>query len=148
MPFDDLFQVACLGLVNAIERFDLEREVAFSSYAVPTIVGEIKRYFRDRTWSVRVPRDLQDLALTVDRVVSELDLELHRAPGVHEIAAKSRRARGGRARGARGLRCLQGHLAADAMGHATPMAARRWLTPSGWRSAGSPRPRTAPPSPG
>jgi RNA polymerase sigma-B factor len=88
VPFDDLFQVACLGLVNAIERFDLERQVAFSSYAVPTIVGEIKRYFRDRTWSVRVPRDLQDLALTVDRVVSELDLELHRAPGVHEIAAK------------------------------------------------------------
>ena len=88
VPFDDLFQVACLGLVNAIERFDLEREVAFSSYAVPTIVGEIKRYFRDRTWSVRVPRDLQDLALTVDRAVSELDLELHRKPVVREIAAR------------------------------------------------------------
>ena len=68
VPFDDLFQVACLGLVNAIDRFDLEREIAFSSYAVPTILGEIKRYFRDRTWSVRVPRDLQELALKVDRV--------------------------------------------------------------------------------
>ena len=87
-PFDDLFQVACLGLVNAIDRFDLEREVAFSSYAVPTILGEIKRYFRDRTWSVRVPRDLQELALKVDRAVSELDLELQRKPTVEEIGAK------------------------------------------------------------
>ena len=81
-PFDDLFQVACLGLVKAIDRFDLEREVAFSSYAVPTILGEIKRYFRDRTWSVRVPRDLQELALKVDRAVSELSLDLHRQPTV------------------------------------------------------------------
>ena len=87
-PFDDLFQVACLGLINAIDRFSLEREVAFSSYAVPTILGEIKRYFRDRTWSVRVPRDLQELALKVDRAVSELDLELHRKPTVAEIGAK------------------------------------------------------------
>jgi RNA polymerase sigma-B factor len=87
-PFDDLFQVACLGLVNAIERFDLERDVAFSSYAVPTILGEIKRYFRDRTWSVRVPRDLQELALKVERAVSELDLELHRKPTVEELVAR------------------------------------------------------------
>jgi RNA polymerase sigma-B factor len=87
-PFDDLFQVACLGLINAIERFSLEREVAFSSFAVPTILGEIKRYFRDRTWSVRVPRDLQELALKVDRAVSDLDLELHRKPTVAEIAAR------------------------------------------------------------
>jgi RNA polymerase sigma-B factor len=87
-PFDDLFQVACLGLINAIDRFSLEREVAFSSFAVPTILGEIKRYFRDRTWSVRVPRDLQDLALKVDRAVSDLDLELHRKPTVAEIGAK------------------------------------------------------------
>jgi RNA polymerase sigma-B factor len=87
-PFDDLFQVACLGLVNAIDRFDLEREVAFSSYAVPTILGEIKRYFRDRTWSVRVPRDLQELALKVDRAVSELALGLHREPTVDEIVAR------------------------------------------------------------
>jgi RNA polymerase sigma-B factor len=87
-PFDDLFQVACLGLVKAIDRFDLEREVAFSSYAVPTILGEIKRYFRDRTWSVRVPRDLQELALRVDRAVSDLSLGLHRQPTVAEIAEK------------------------------------------------------------
>jgi RNA polymerase sigma-B factor len=87
-PFDELFQVACLGLLNAIDRFSLEREVAFSSYAVPTILGEIKRYFRDRTWSVRVPRDLQDLALKVDRAVSDLDLELRRKPTVEEIGAK------------------------------------------------------------
>jgi RNA polymerase sigma-B factor len=85
-PFDDLFQVACLGLVKAIDRFDLSRDVAFSSYAVPTILGEIKRYFRDRTWSVRVPRDLQELALRVDRKVSELATDLRRAPTVPEIA--------------------------------------------------------------
>jgi RNA polymerase sigma-B factor len=88
VPFDDLFQVACLGLVNAIERFDLEREAAFSSYAVPTILGEIKRYFRDRTWSVRVPRDLQELSLKVDRAVLELDHALQRSPTVAEIVAK------------------------------------------------------------
>jgi RNA polymerase sigma-B factor len=87
-PFDDLFQVACLGLVNAIDRFNLERDVAFSSYAVPTILGEIKRYFRDRTWSVRVPRDLQDLALKVDRAVADLSLDLHRQPTVGEIAER------------------------------------------------------------
>ncbi|MGZ4268116.1 MAG: SigB/SigF/SigG family RNA polymerase sigma factor [Solirubrobacteraceae bacterium] len=87
-PFDDLFQVACLGLVKAIDRFDLERQVAFSSYAVPTILGEIKRYFRDKTWSVRVPRDLQELALKVDRAVADLSLGLHRAPTVSEIAEK------------------------------------------------------------
>jgi RNA polymerase sigma-B factor len=85
-PFDDLFQVACLGLVKAIDRFDLSRDVAFSSYAVPTILGEIKRYFRDRTWSVRVPRDLQELALRVDRKVSQLSTDLRRQPTVSEIA--------------------------------------------------------------
>jgi RNA polymerase sigma-B factor len=86
-PFDDLFQVACLGLVKAIDRFDLSRDVAFSSYAVPTILGEIKRYFRDRTWSVRVPRDLQELALRVDRKRTELSTDLHRQPMVGELAA-------------------------------------------------------------
>src|SRR5215211_2305397 len=86
-PFDDLFQVACLGLVKAIDRFDLTRDVAFSSYAVPTILGEIKRYFRDRTWAIRVPRDLQELALRVDRKVTDLSTDLRRQPTVDEIAA-------------------------------------------------------------
>jgi RNA polymerase sigma-B factor len=87
-PFDDLFQVACLGLVKAIDRFDLSRDVAFSSYAVPTILGEIKRYFRDRTWAIRVPRDLQELALKVDRTVGELSTALHRQPTVDELAER------------------------------------------------------------
>ena len=85
-PLDDLVQVASIGLIKAIDRFDPEREVAFSSYAVPTILGELKRHFRDKTWSVRVPRDLQELALKVDRKVADLSRELHRAPTVTEIA--------------------------------------------------------------
>jgi RNA polymerase sigma-B factor len=85
-PLDDLIQVASLGLVKAIDRFDPSREIAFSSFAVPTILGEIKRHFRDRTWSVRVPRDLQELTLAVDRAVSSLTHDLHRPPTVAEIA--------------------------------------------------------------
>ena len=85
-PLDDLIQVASIGLIKAIDRFDPDREVAFSSYAVPTILGELKRHFRDKTWSVRVPRDLQELALKVDRKVSELSRELHRSPSVNELA--------------------------------------------------------------
>jgi RNA polymerase sigma-B factor len=85
-PLDDLVQVASLGLLKAIDRFDPDREVVFSSYAVPTILGELKRHFRDRTWSVRVPRDLQELALRVDRTVTQLSLDLRRSPSVGEIA--------------------------------------------------------------
>jgi RNA polymerase sigma-B factor len=85
-PLEDLVQVACLGLIKAIDRFDVEREVVFSSYAVPTILGELKRHFRDRTWSVRVPRDLQELALKVDRAVTRLSVGKHRSPSVSEIA--------------------------------------------------------------
>src|SRR5690242_14530975 len=84
-PLDDLMQVASLGLIKAIDRFDPAREVAFSSYAVPTILGELKRHFRDRTWSVRVPRDLQELALKVDKAVGTLSRDLRRAPTVPEI---------------------------------------------------------------
>ena len=86
-PLDDLLQVASLGLIKAIDRFDPDRDIAFSSYAVPTILGEIKRYFRDRTWAVRVPRDLQELTLRVDRAVGELAEDLRRQPSVTEIAA-------------------------------------------------------------
>jgi RNA polymerase sigma-B factor len=84
--FDDLFQVACLGLVKAIDRFDLSRDVAFSSYAVPTILGELKRYFRDKTWSVRVPRDLQELALGIERASERLTVGLGRPPTIDEVA--------------------------------------------------------------
>jgi RNA polymerase sigma-B factor len=87
-PFDDLLQVASLGLLKAIDRFELDRGIAFSSYAVPTILGELKRHFRDRTWAVRVPRDLQELVLRVDSVVADLGRELHRAPKVAEIAER------------------------------------------------------------
>jgi RNA polymerase sigma-B factor len=72
--------------VKAIDRFDLSRDVAFTTYAVPTMLGEIKRYFRDRTWSVHVPRDLQERALRVDQQVAELSSDLHRQPTVAEIA--------------------------------------------------------------
>ena len=85
-PLDDLVQVASLGLLKAIDRFDPAREVAFSSYAVPTILGELKRHFRDRTWSVRVPRDLQELALRVDKAVATLSRDLRRQPSVPEIS--------------------------------------------------------------
>jgi RNA polymerase sigma-B factor len=84
-PFDDLLQVASLGLIKAIDGFDPHRGIAFGAYAVPTILGEIKRYFRDRTWAVHVPSHLQELTLRVDRAVSELAERLHRQPSVAEI---------------------------------------------------------------
>jgi RNA polymerase sigma-B factor len=86
-PIEDLVQVASIGLLKAVDRFDCSREVMFSSYAVPTILGELKRHFRDRTWSVRVPRDLQELALRVDQTVTRLSLGQRRSPSVSEIAA-------------------------------------------------------------
>jgi RNA polymerase sigma-B factor len=84
-PFDDLLQVASLGLIKAIDGFDTSRGIAFSAYAVPTILGEIKRYFRDRTWAVHVPSHLQELTLRVDRAVGELAERLRRQPSVAEI---------------------------------------------------------------
>jgi RNA polymerase sigma-B factor len=84
-PFDDLLQVASLGLLKAVDRFDPERGIAFSSFAVPTIVGELRRHFRDRCWSVRPPRELQERALEVDKYRSELTTRLGRSPSVREI---------------------------------------------------------------
>jgi RNA polymerase sigma-B factor len=85
-PLEDLMQVASLGLLKAIDRFDIGRDAAFPSFAVPTILGELKRHFRDLTWSVRVPRDLKELALRVDRAAAELSLGKRRAPTVTELA--------------------------------------------------------------
>src|SRR4051812_8063633 len=88
-PLDDLVQVASLGLLKAIDRFDPSRETAFSSFAVPTILGELKRHFRDRGWSVRVPRDLQELAVKLDPVSEELTRELGRPPTPAEIGERT-----------------------------------------------------------
>jgi RNA polymerase sigma-B factor len=86
VPLEDLVQVASLGLLKAIDRFDCGRATAFSSFAVPTIAGELKRYYRDKVWSVRVPRDLNELALRVDRTTELLINRLGRTPTASDIA--------------------------------------------------------------
>jgi RNA polymerase sigma-B factor len=86
-PFDDLLQVGTLGLIAAIDRFDPTRGVEFLSFAVPTITGEIKRHFRDQGWSVRVPRRLQELHLSLNAAVGELAQKNGRAPTPSELAA-------------------------------------------------------------
>ncbi len=83
---DDLIQVGTLGLLKAIDRFDLERGVEFATYATPTIVGEIKRYFRDKGWAVKVPRRLQELNLSVNRAIERLTVKQGHSPTVAELA--------------------------------------------------------------
>ena len=85
-PIDDLMQVGYLGLLKAIDRFDPARGLEFTTYATPTIMGEIKRHFRDKGWSVRVPRRLQELSAKVNQATDELTTELQRSPTVEEIA--------------------------------------------------------------
>ena len=87
-PHEDLVQVATIGLIKAIDRFDLDRGVAFSTYATPTIVGEIKRHFRDRGWTIRVPRRLQEIQAVINQAVSDLGQELGRSPTVSEVATR------------------------------------------------------------
>jgi RNA polymerase sigma-B factor len=87
-PFDDLLQVACLALVRAIDRFDPTRGVAFSSFVVPTMRGEIKRHYRDKTWAVRVPRDLQDLAMAVSAERERMSRDLGRSPTARELCQR------------------------------------------------------------
>jgi len=89
-PLDDLVQVACIGIMKAIDGFDVARDVRFSSYATPTVLGEIKRHFRDRTWSVRVPRSVQELQVRVARARDDLSHALGRPPTVQELAAEVR----------------------------------------------------------
>ncbi len=85
-PYGDLVQVATIGLIKSVDRFDLERGVEFSTYATPTIVGEIKRHFRDKGWAVRVPRRLQELRLSLSAATSELSQRNGRSPTVAELA--------------------------------------------------------------
>lgn len=85
-PLDDLIQVGTIGLIKAIDRFEISKGFEFSTFATPTIVGEIKRHFRDKTWAVRVPRRLQELGASVTRATTELTQKLDRSPTPKEIA--------------------------------------------------------------
>jgi RNA polymerase sigma-B factor len=87
-PFDDLVQVASLGLLKAIDRYDPDNGATFSSYALPTMMGELRRYFRDRGWAVRPPRTLQEHALLVERATADLSRELGRSPTLDQLAAR------------------------------------------------------------
>jgi RNA polymerase sigma-B factor len=87
-PLDDLTQVATIGLIKSVDRFDVDRGVEFSTYATPTIVGEIKRHFRDKGWAVRVPRRLQELRLALTTATGELSQQHGRSPTVHELAER------------------------------------------------------------
>ena len=88
-PLDDLVQVASLGLTKAVDRFDPERGLEFTTFATPTIVGELKRHFRDKGWAVRVPRRVQELHLRMGTVVNSLSQELGRSPTIPEIAQRA-----------------------------------------------------------
>lgn len=88
-PLEDLVQVASMGLLKAIDRFDSERGVEFSTYATPTIVGELKRHFRDKGWAIRIPRRLQEIGLQLAKVVPALSQDLGRSPSISEIAART-----------------------------------------------------------
>jgi RNA polymerase sigma-B factor len=85
-PYDDLVQVATIGLIKSIDRFDLDRGVEFTTYATPTIVGEVKRHFRDKGWTIRVPRRLQELKLSLAKATAELSQRRGRSPTVAELA--------------------------------------------------------------
>ena len=89
-PLDDLIQVATIGLIKSVDRFDLDRGVEFSTYATPTIVGEIKRHFRDKAWAIRVPRRLQELKLLLAKATGALSQSLGRSPTVAELARQLR----------------------------------------------------------
>ncbi len=90
VPLDDLIQVASLGLLKAVERFDSERGLEFSTFATPTVVGELKRHFRDKGWSARVPRRVQDLHVRLNVLVGELTHQLGRSPTIAELAQAAR----------------------------------------------------------
>lgn len=87
-PLDDLVQVATVGLINAVDRFSPEKGTDFFSFAVPTISGEVRRHFRDQGWSMRVPRRLKDMHVSINATVSELSQQLGRAPKPSEIAER------------------------------------------------------------
>ena len=86
---EDLVQIGAIGLIKAIDRFDLSRGVELTTYATPNIIGEIKRHFRDKGWSVRVPRGLQELSVQLSRIVEQLTVQLGRSPTIAELAKEA-----------------------------------------------------------
>lgn len=86
IEYDDIYQVACIGLIYAIDRFDIEKGYEFSSFATPTIIGEIKKYFRDKGWTIRVPRRIQELSKKINNAKVYLSQELQRSPTIEDIA--------------------------------------------------------------
>lgn len=86
-PIDDLIQVGTIGLIKAIDRFDTSRDVEFTTYATPTIIGELKRHFRDKGWAIKVPRRLQELSFRVNQAVDQLTQKYQRSPTILEIAS-------------------------------------------------------------
>ena len=130
-PLDDLMQVASVGLVKAIDRFDPERGTAFSTFAVPTILGELKRYFRDAGWAAHVPRGMQERAMQLEQAVDVLHRKLGRSPSTKRARGGARSERGGGARGAGGAERVRRRLARAAAlattrraGTATPTRSR------------------------
>lgn len=87
IEYDDLYQVACIGLIYAIDRFDIDKGYEFSSFATPTIIGEIKKYFRDKGWTIRVPRRIQELSKKINNAKVYLSQQLQKSPTVEDIAA-------------------------------------------------------------
>ena len=87
IEYEDIYQVASLGLIYAIERYDITKGFEFSSFATPTIIGEIKKYFRDKGWSIRVPRRIQELSKRVNTVKNELQQETHKTPRISSSLA-------------------------------------------------------------
>ena len=86
IEYDDIYQVACIGLIYAIDRFDIDKGYEFSSFATPTIIGEIKKYFRDKGWTIRVPRRIQELSKKINNAKVYLSQELQRSPTIEDIA--------------------------------------------------------------
>jgi RNA polymerase sigma-B factor len=86
IEYDDIYQIACIGLIFAIERFDISKGFEFTSFATPTILGEIKKYFRDKGWAIKVPRKIQEISRKVNEYSNILSSQLHRAPTIKEIA--------------------------------------------------------------
>ncbi len=87
IDYDDIYQVACIGLIYAIERYDIDKGFEFSSFATPTIIGEIKKYFRDKGWTIRVPRRIQELSKKINNAKLQLSQQLQRSPTIGDIAA-------------------------------------------------------------